>query len=52
MRGFLFIIAIILIIVYGVGLFFYALKGLFHIVIIIAALAFIMALLNRGKSRA
>jgi len=47
MRSFLFILAVILLIGWGIGIFFYALKGLFNIVIVLAAIAFIMAIFNR-----
>ncbi len=49
MRGFLFILAFVLLIGWGIGIFFYALKGLFNIVIILAAIAFIMAIFNKPK---
>ncbi len=47
MRSFLFILALILLIGWGIGIFFYALKGLFNIVIVLAAVAFIMAIFNK-----
>jgi len=47
MRSFLFILAVILLIGWGIGIFVYALKGLFNIVIILAAIAFIMAIFNK-----
>ncbi|MGV3761012.1 DUF5670 family protein [Parapedobacter sp.] len=47
MRSFLFILAVILLIGWGIGIFFYALKGLFNIVVVLAAIAFIMAIFNR-----
>ena len=34
MRSFLFILAVILLIGWGIGIFFYALKGLFNIIIV------------------
>ncbi|MBK1440273.1 hypothetical protein JHJ32_09775 [Parapedobacter sp. ISTM3] len=49
MRGFLFILALILLAVWGIGIFLYALKGLFNIVIILAAIAFIMAIFSKPK---
>lgn len=49
MRSFLFILALILLIGWGIGVFFYALKGLFNIVIVLAAIAFIMAIFNRSR---
>jgi len=48
MRSFLFILALVLLIGWGIGIFFYALKGLFNIVIVLAAIAFIMAIFNRS----
>jgi len=49
MRGFLFILALILLIVWGIGVFWYALKGLFNIVVVLAAIAFIMAIFNKPR---
>ncbi len=49
MRGILFVVAIILLIGWGVGIFVYALKGLFNILLILALIAFILAIFNRGK---
>ncbi len=49
MRGFLFILALVLLAVWGIGIFLYALKGLFNIVIVLAAIAFIMAIFNKPK---
>lgn len=49
MRGFLFILALVLLAVWGIGIFWYALKGLFNIVIILAAIAFIMAIFNKPR---
>jgi len=48
MRSVLFILALILLIGWGIGIFFYALKGLFNIVIVLAAVAFIMAIFNKS----
>jgi len=50
MRYFLFILAFVLLIIWGVGIFWYALKGLFNIVIILAAIAFIIAIFNKPKN--
>lgn len=50
MRSFLFIIALVLIIGWGIGIFFYALKGLFNIVLILAAIAFILGIFNRRST--
>ncbi|WP_257656804.1 hypothetical protein [Parapedobacter lycopersici] len=49
MRSFLFILAFILLAVWGIGIFWYALKGLFNILIFFAAVAFIMALFSGRK---
>lgn len=49
MRGFLFILAIILLVVWSIGLFVYALKGIFNIIIILALVAFIMAMFSKRK---
>ncbi|MFC3197054.1 DUF5670 family protein [Parapedobacter deserti] len=49
MRSFLFILAVILLIVWGIGVFLYALKGLFNIVVVLAAIAFIVAIFNRPR---
>lgn len=50
MRSFLFILAFILLAVWGIGIFFYALKGLFNIIIVFAIIAFVLGLFNRSKS--
>gem|GEM_PF-903299 len=50
MRGFLFILALILLVIWGIGIFWYALKGLFNILIILAAISFIMAIFSKSKS--
>ena len=49
MRTFLLILALILLATWGIGIFLYALKGLFNIVIIFAAAAFILALFSGPK---
>ncbi|MGK6352886.1 hypothetical protein ACMGDE_16390 [Parapedobacter sp. DT-150] len=49
MRSFLFILALILLVVWAAGVFFYALRGLFNIVIFLAALAFIIGIFNKPK---
>ncbi|WP_262245587.1 DUF5670 family protein [Parapedobacter soli] len=48
MRSFLFTLAVVLLIGWGIGVFFYALKGLFNIVILLAAIAFIVAIFNKS----
>jgi len=49
MRSFLFILAFILLAIWGIGIFLYALKGLFNIVIFFAAVAFILAFFSRPR---
>jgi len=49
MRSFLFILALVLLIGWGIGVFFYALKGLFNIVVLLAAIAFIIAIFNKSS---
>ncbi|MFB2118556.1 DUF5670 family protein [Parapedobacter sp. 2B3] len=49
MRSFLFILALVLLVGWGIGVFFYALKGLFNIVVLLAAIAFIIAIFNRSS---
>ncbi len=51
MRSFLFILAIILLGIWAIGIFLYALKGLFNIIIVFAAIAFILAIFNRPSKR-
>jgi len=49
MRGFLFVLAIILLVVWAIGLFVYALKGIFNITIVLALAAFIMGMFSKRK---
>lgn len=49
MRSFLFILALVLLAIWGIGIFWYALKGLFNIIVVFAAIAFILALFNKPK---
>lgn len=49
MRGFLFVLAILLLVVWAIGLFGYALKGLFNIVIILALASFILGMVSKRK---
>ena len=49
MRSFLFILAVILLIGWGIGIFFYALKGLFNIIIVLAVIAFLMAMFSKSS---
>ena len=48
MRGILFGIALILFIGWAIGIFVYALTGLFNIALVVALIAFIMAIFNRN----
>lgn len=50
MRTFLFVLAIVLLITWGIGAFAYALSGLFNIIIVLAIVAFIIGLFNRARS--
>ena len=49
MRGFLFILALVLLAIWGIGIFWYALKGLFNIIVVFAVIAFILAIFNKPK---
>lgn len=49
MRGFLFILAIILLVIWAIGLFGYALKGIFNIIIILAVASFILGMFSKRK---
>ncbi|WP_257667633.1 hypothetical protein [Parapedobacter tibetensis] len=50
MRTFLFILALVLLAIWGIGIFLYALKGLFNIIVVFAVIAFILAIFNKPKS--
>jgi hypothetical protein len=50
MRSILFILGAILIIGWIIGIAFYALKGLFNIVLVLAVVSFILGFFNRSKS--
>lgn len=50
MRTILFIAAIILIISWLVGVFVYALSGLFNIIIVVAIIFFIIGLITKAKN--
>jgi hypothetical protein len=50
MRSILFILAAILIIGWIIGITFYALKGLFNIVLVLAIVSLILGLFNRSKT--
>lgn len=47
MRKFLFALAIVLLVVWAIGLFVYALKGLFNIIIILAVVSFIIGMFSK-----
>lgn len=49
MRKFLFILAIVLLVVWAIGLFGYALKGIFNIIIILALVSFFMGMFSKRK---
>ncbi len=49
MRGFLFVLAILLLVVWAIGLFGYALKGLFNIIIVLALASFILGFFSKRK---
>ena len=49
MRSFLFILALVLLAIWGIGIFWYALKGLFNIIVVFAAIALILAIFNKPK---
>jgi len=51
MNKVLIILGIILLAGWGIGIFFYALKGLFNIVLFFAVVAFVLGLFNRNKSK-
>jgi hypothetical protein len=48
MRGILYIIAVILVIGWAIGLFFHALGGLIHILLVIAVIAFVLGIIRRA----
>ncbi len=48
MRGILYIIAVILVIGWAIGLFFHALGGLIHILLVIAVIAFLLGIIRRA----
>jgi hypothetical protein len=48
MRNILYIIAVILIIGWLLGVFVYSLSGLIHILIILAIISLLLGLINRG----
>lgn len=48
MRGLLYIIAVILIIGWALGVFFYSATGLIHVLLVIAIIAIILGLIRRA----
>jgi hypothetical protein len=48
MRSILYIVAVILIIGWAIGLFFHALGGLIHILLVLAIIAFILGIIRRA----
>ncbi|MCJ8208640.1 lmo0937 family membrane protein [Mucilaginibacter sp. RS28] len=49
MRSLLYIVAVILIIGWAVGVFAYSATGLIHALLVIAIIAFILGLINRSS---
>lgn len=50
MRSLLYIIAVILIIGWAIGVFAYSATGLIHALLVIAIIAFVIGLLNRSSA--
>ena len=50
MRSILYIIAVILIIGWLLGVFVYSLKGLIHVLIVLAVISLLLGLIRRGGS--
>jgi len=48
MRGLLYIIAVVLIIGWALGVFFYSATGLIHVLLVIAIIAIILGLIRRA----
>ena len=48
MRGLLYIIAVILIIGWAIGVFFYSVGGLIHVLLVIAVIALLLGLIRRA----
>ncbi len=48
MRGLLYIIAVILIIGWALGVFFYSATGLIHVLLVIAIIAIILGVIRRA----
>ena len=49
MRGILYIIAVILLIGWLIGVFVYSVSGLIHILIVLAIISFILGIIRRGS---
>ena len=49
MSNLLYVVAAILIVVWAINVFFYAVGGLIHLVIVIAVVAFLLGLLKRAR---
>ena len=49
MRGILYIIAVILLIGWLIGVFVYSVSGLIHILIVLAIISFILGIIRRGN---
>jgi len=50
MRSILYIIAVILVIGWLLGVFVYSLKGLIHVLIILAVISLLLGLIRRGDA--
>jgi len=48
MRGLLYIIAVILVIGWAIGVFFYSVSGLIHVLLVIAIIALLLGLIRRA----
>jgi len=48
MRGLLYIIAVILIIGWAIGVFFYSATGLIHVLLVIAVIALLLGIIRRA----
>ncbi|WP_342644542.1 lmo0937 family membrane protein [Mucilaginibacter sp. CSA2-8R] len=50
MRSLLYIVAVILIIGWAIGVFAYSATGLIHALLVIAIIAFLLGIINRGSA--
>jgi hypothetical protein len=48
MRGLLYIVAVILIIGWAIGVFFYSATGLIHVLLVIAVIALLLGIIRRA----